>query len=343
MKKKLLAGALALAVLTGGTLAFAADQSQTLVSLGYLNGTFWDDLKAIVKMDVDRNTTALYNDAAEKVGAGGSAGAPAAQTGKNGDVVSAATGSVLVWTEGNGIVRSGTLVDATAGAEVTAGGALTVGHRYLAGTDVALVVTSGAAGWMAEGAWTVTAGQPVLPFVDVPQSEWYYSDVAYVYQNGLFNGDSPTTFVPDGAMERCMMTTVLHRLAGEPQVSYSGLFRDVADGQWYTAGIMWAGQQGVVSGIGDNLFDPFSSVTRQEIAVILHRYAAGIGRDVSQSASLSGFWDAATVADWGEAAMSWAVASGIVNGSDGALLPDGYATRAEVAAMLHRFVNWANR
>jgi len=345
MKRRFLTVALALVLLAGGILAaFSASQSEMLVSRSYLTGVFWEDLRAIVKQEVDRDTTALYDSIAGQ--AGSPSGSFAARTGVNGDAVTGSTGSGLIWTEGSGILRSGALVDATVGSEVAAGGTLSVGHRYLAGTDVTLVVASNTAQWMAEGAWTVTPGDPVelpaeLPFTDVDLGAWYHGDVAYVYQNGLFNGETSTSFEPENRMQRCMMTTVLHRLAGKPAVSYTGLFWDVPEGQWYTEGTIWAGSLGVVSGVGDGRFDLFSNVTRQEIAVILYRYAEKAGYDVSASASLSGFRDAGAVASWGSRAMSWAVGSGILNGSDGMLLPDGDATRAQVAAMLHRFADWS--
>jgi len=347
MKKKLLAGALSLVFLTCGGMAFAVNQSDVLVSLSYLTGTFWNDLKAAVHVNVERNTAVLYRDAVEKAASGeDAAGSFTPQSGINGDVVSAATGFGLVWTAGSGMVQAGVLVDATVGSEISIGDVLTTGHRYLAGTDVALVVTSNSAQWMAEEKWTVTAGNPVsppvtLPFADVAQGAWYYDDVLYVYQNGLFNGVSATDFAPGGKMQRCMMTTVLHRLAGEPMVSYSTLFRDIPDGQWYTSGTIWAGRNGIASGVGNDQFNPFSNVTRQEIAVILYRYAAKMGYDVSDSADLSGFPDFASVASWGKDAISWAGGVGILNGSNGLLRPNGDATRAEVAAMLHRFDSWS--
>lgn len=205
MREKLLAGALALAVLAGGvSVALAGSQEQALVSFSYLNGVFWEDLKAIAREDVEKNTTALYQDVLAGVsgaaapgeeGPWSSSGSFAARSGVNGDVVSAALGSGLIWTAGTAVVRAGTLVDATSGSEVASGGVLTVGHRYLAGTDVSLVVASETAGWMAEGTWSQVHGEPVeppvqLPFADVGRDAWYYEDVCYVYQNELFNGQS---------------------------------------------------------------------------------------------------------------------------------------------------------
>lgn len=347
MRKKFLAGALALVILAGTIMAAGAtSQAQALVSQSYLSGIFWNDLKAIVKQEVDRDTSAMYSEAERQAGQTAGGGGFTQRVGVNGNVVAGSTGCGLIWTEGSALVRSGTLVDATVGAELTTGGWLTVGHRYLAGTDVSLTVASPSARWMTEGTWSVTAGEPLpaaLPFTDVAREAWYYENVAYVYQNGLFNGNSPTQFAPEDKMQRCMMTTVLHRLAGSPPVGYSPVFLDIPDGEWYTAGTVWAGSVGVVSGVGDGMFDPFSNVTRQEIAVILYNYAGKMGYDVSASAELSRFLDAAAVAPWGRNAISWAVGVGILNGSDGALIPDGDASRAEVAAMLHRFSTWVQK
>ena len=346
MKKKLLTVALALVLLSAGiAAAFSAGQSETLVSVSYLSGAFWSDLKATVKQEVDRDTSFILSDAVAQAGQG-KGSAFSAQSGVNGDRVAGITGSGMVWASGSALVQSGALIDATVGAELAVGNGLAAGHRYLAGSDVVLVVSSGSAQWMGEGQWTTTHGDPVqppvsLPFTDVAQGAWYYDDVAFVYRNQLFNGDSPTRFAPDDRMRRCMMTTVLHRPAGKPAVGYSTLFGDIPDGQWYTQGTIWAGTLGVVSGVEPGRFDPFANVTRQEIAAILHRYAEKMGYDVSASASLASFRDGGTVASWGTRAMSWAVGAGILNGSSGALLPNGDATRAEVAAMLHRFSSWS--
>lgn len=354
MRKKILAGVLALTLLAGGAaLAYAASQSESLISRSYLNGTFWSGLTALVRGRVEMDTAPLYQDALSRVpssggnDSGAASGTFTAQAGKNGDVLSGTLGSGLIWTEGTCLVRSGSLVDATAGSEVAVGGSLVPGHRYLAGTDVTLTAASDGARWLAEGQWTVTDGDPVvppaqLPFADVAQGTWYYDDVAFVYRNGLFSGQSATEFAPGNPMMRCMMTTVLHRLAGEPPVGYVTLFSDVPAGEWYTSGAIWAGQLGVVTGVGEGKFAPYANVTRQEIAVFLYRYAQKLGRVLDTSTSLSGFSDVSSVADWGRDAMSWAVGAKILNGADGRLMPGGYASRAEVAAMLHRFVAWSN-
>lgn len=340
MKKRTLIVALALVILTGTiTMSGASGQSQSLVSRSYLAGIYWNDLKATVFSEVQKNTTYIYNDAVSRAGEGAGSSTFTMKEGTNGDTVTASVGCGLIWASGTGMVRSGTLVDATEGREVASGGVLAVGHRYLAGTDVALVVTSSSAQWMAEGKWTVTAGEPVLPFPDVTQGQWYYDDVAYVYQNGLFGSTGSGYFEPQSKMQRGMMATVLYRLAEKPTVNYSAVFTDVPAGQWYTDGTIWAHQMGVVTG-RDNRFNPFFNVTRQEIAAMLYRYAEKLGCDMSQTASLSGFSDSTSVPDWSKDAISWAIGAGIIRGNNGALLPTGDASRAEVAAMFHRFSSW---
>lgn len=178
-----------------------------------------------------------------------------------------------------------------------------------------------------------------LPFLDVNTSDWFYGDVAYAYSSGLFNGDSPTAFAPYGRMNRAMLVTVLHRSEGTPAAARSSGFTDVASGQWFTNGVAWASGIGVVNGKGNGKFDPYGSITREEIATILYRYAKVKGWDVTASANLYSFNDGSRTSDWAARAMQWACAKGIINGKGGGKLdPGGFATRAEVAAMIRRFI-----
>ena len=174
-----------------------------------------------------------------------------------------------------------------------------------------------------------------LPFTDVAGSAWYYDAVAYAYENGLMDGTSATTFAPAMNTTRAMLATLIYRMAGEPTVTGSASFTDVTAGQWYTDGITWASQQGVVQGIGNGRFDPDGAITREQLAVMLYRYADG----ETASADMSRFQDSASISDWALEAMNWAVAQGILSGNDQGLLnPGSIASRAEVATMLMRFV-----
>lgn len=358
MKKRLLSAALALAVAAGCIgMAWAAAQGDTLISLSYLNGTYREQLKTTIDQAVERACQPIYDAALAKAGQAsgsetGSGGAwltsdtPVAGTGGYGHQITLAVGSGLVWTSGTAAVSGGVLVDATVGAEVSVGGGLTAGHRYLAGETAQVVISSQSAQWMIEGQWANGAADTVivpLSFTDVPSTQWYYNDVRYVVEKGLFQGMSENTFEPGSPMQRGMMTTVLHRLAGKPEVGYAAVFTDIPDGQWYTQGTIWAAGMGVVNGMGDGAFAPGLNVTRQQIAVMLYNYAMKAGKPVGVVGDLTAFWDHASVAAWGRDAMGWAVGAGILNGSDGALLPNDSATRAQVAAMLHRFQNWMDQ
>ena len=345
MKKKLLAGALALLVLLGCvTVGWAGRLSDPLISLSYLTGTFFDGLKDYVTQWVSQDTQELLTGPGQTSADGWTTSygfVPG--EGESGDTVTLTEGSGLIWNDGVGEVSSGALVDATTGTELAAGETLTAGHRYLAAEDTVVAVSSQAQ-WMAEGKWlfgTEKAEISPLPFIDVPEDAWYYDDVRFVVDNGLFNGTSENEFSPGTSMWRGMVTTVLHRLAGEPEVSYSPMFSDVPDGQWYTKGTLWCAQMGIVGGIGDGLFAPDRDVDRQQLAVMLYRYAVQMGYNADEREDLSAFSDGSTVASWAQEAVSWAVRAGIINGGDGGkLYPDLGADRSQVAAMLHRFYNW---
>ena len=178
-----------------------------------------------------------------------------------------------------------------------------------------------------------------LPFTDVREGDWFYDAVAYAYTNGLFNGTSATTFSPDGTMTRSMLVTVLWRMEGEPTANSANPFADVAAGTWYTDAVVWASSAGIVNGTSATTFDPDGSVTREQIAAILYRYAKTKGWDISGASTLSSFTDGAQVSDWAARAMEWAYEEGLITGKDGGRLdPQGQASRAEVATILMRLL-----
>lgn len=351
MKKKLLAGLLTLGLLVGcATVAWAGSGVDPLISLSYLNGAWLTDLRASITQWVAQDTQGIYNDAVDKAGQGSapsdgwmvSSGFQAGM-GRYGAAVRLSVGSGLIWTAGSGYVTSGVLVDATAGVELPPGAALTVGHRCLAAEETEVVVASQSAGWLTEGRWRMGTGQVPLSFTDVTMDQWYYEDVRFVVDNGLFQGVGNGRFNPDGTMERGMMTTVLHRLAGEPSASGSQVFTDVPAGEWYAPGTAWCAQMKIVEGVGGGRFNPHGKVTREQIAVMLYKYAVQTGHNAWERGDLSAFPDAGSVSSWARDAMSWAVGTKILNGSGGRLLPGDSATRAQVAAMLHRFQGWLDR
>ena len=178
----------------------------------------------------------------------------------------------------------------------------------------------------------------VFPFIDVSRNAWYYDEVDYAYQHGLFGGMSENTFEPETAMTRGMLVTVLWRLEGEKAAGENS-FSDVPDDEWYTKAVSWAAENNIVNGVGNNLFAPEAAVTREQMATILYRFAGWKRVGTEKQADLSSFPDAEKVSkDWALKPMKWAVAEGLINGSDGCLLPQDSATRAQTAAVLMRFI-----
>ena len=180
--------------------------------------------------------------------------------------------------------------------------------------------------------------KPKLPFTDVSTSDWFYSDVMFVYENGLFSGTDSRSFSPNASMTRAMLVTVLYRLEGEPAGTGSSSFSDVRSGSYYEKAVAWAAANGIVTGTGSTSFSPDVKVTREQLAAILYRYAQYKKLDTDAGAKLDSFSDAGNVSGYASEALSWAVSEGLINGASGRLMPKGDATRAQVAAILHRFV-----
>ena len=178
-----------------------------------------------------------------------------------------------------------------------------------------------------------------LPFTDVAEGDWFYNAVKYVYENDLFKGMSNTSFGPQEPMNRAMLVTVLYRLAGEPAVSESNRFSDVANGQWYSDAVVWADANGIVEGYAGDVFKPLQDISREEIATIICRYAAYKGEDVSARADMSKFVDGDKIADWAADSFSWAVAEKVMQGKGvNNLDPQVDSTRAEVAQILMNYL-----
>lgn len=177
-----------------------------------------------------------------------------------------------------------------------------------------------------------------FPFTDVNTGDWFYDDVDYAYRNGLMNGTGDKIFSPGLTTTRGMIVTILYRLEGKPDVYTDCPFGDVKAGSYYEAAITWAAANGIVNGFSPEKFGPDDNITREQMAAILYRYAAFKKYDVSARADLSRYTDSDTISSYALDYISWANAKGLINGmSDTTLEPKGEATRAQVAAILHRF------
>lgn len=178
-----------------------------------------------------------------------------------------------------------------------------------------------------------------LPFADVPSGSWYYDDVAYVYDTGLMTGLTATAFGPNLSTTRGMIVTILWRMENEPAAKHGCPFADVRRGSYYEQAIAWASENGIVTGFDASTFAPDRAITREQLAAILFRFAAYRGMDaVTLRENLSSFQDQAAISAYAVSALNWAVGEGLMQGTGDKLEPTGNATRAQVAAMLRRFI-----
>ncbi len=181
---------------------------------------------------------------------------------------------------------------------------------------------------------------PELPFDDVKPGDWFYNDVVYVYEKGIMDGVDNRVFSPNTTLNRAMFVTMLYRVAGAPTVSKTADFSDVPGGTWFSDAVAWASSQGIVDGFDDDLFGPYNSLTREQLATILYRYAKWSGRSTyAPTDALTGFADADKVSSYALDAMRWAVYTGLMQGSENGLEPQSSASRAQVAAIIHRFLD----
>ena len=179
-------------------------------------------------------------------------------------------------------------------------------------------------------------------FTDLDDStSWYYEGVSYVIEEGIMNGTGGTLFSPDGTCTRSMIVTILYRLAGSPTVTGSSGFSDVEDGQWYTDAIIWAEKNEITTGTGNGTFNVSGTLTREQFATFMYRFAEYMSYDTSAREDLNAFPDSADVDDWAEEAMSWAVAAELITGSvkNGVtvLAPTDSCTRSMAAVIIYRF------
>lgn len=191
-----------------------------------------------------------------------------------------------------------------------------------------------------EASFVREGGQPQVPqttFADVPASAWYYNAVEYVYENGLMSGVSGGRFAPDDTLTRAMLVQTLYAMEGRPAAASAG-FADVASGDWYASAVNWAAANGVVSGVSETGFGPNNALTREQLALILYRFAQYKGYDVTGTSDLAAYADGSSVSGWAAEAMGWAVDAGLISGVGGnQIAPTGTASRAQVAQILMNF------
>lgn len=185
-----------------------------------------------------------------------------------------------------------------------------------------------------------TAVPTLLPFIDVNDRDWFYTPVAWAYDNGLMMGTSATTFAPNTNTTRAMIVAILHRLENAPVSSDEAVFDDIPDDAWYIDAVHWAESVGIIAGYGAKQFGPNDDITREQVAAILCNYAAWKGMDTSADGDLSGYSDSTQISPWATDAVRWAAAEGLLKGvAQDLLAPQDPATRAQIAAILQRFLS----
>lgn len=354
-KKLIIAMILVSSAVLGIAMARGGSSSDPLISKDYLEGEFMLDLQTDIASQIDSHYSEIYT---EKEGRLDAAWGNAEEsdslwyTVSNlttdsyslGDTLYLQTGSTILVSEGYVSLASGSLIDSTS-ATMVYGDNLTLNHRYIvseSGTATLNILSDTAkVALMGEVRGEIGSGA-ATPFSDICTSDWYYEAVQYVYSAGLFNGVTDTTFSPYGGVTRGMLATVLYRLADSPSVSGSYGFSDVDSAMWYSLGISWASEVGVVTGMGDGTFSPDGMVTREQMALMLYRYVNEVlALNSEATGELSSFPDSGDISSWASEGLSWAVGAGILNGdTEGNLNPLGYATRAETAIMLNRLVDF---
>lgn len=358
MRKKILTAALSAALLAGivgAALAAPGTSSDPLVTLSYLTGTYAQQLEQQIEKRAQSAVDQAGQEAFDRLDAlagsylaqaGGGAGADSYvyMVLARGDALELSTGAALLLQEGQTdlFFASGCLVDVTTGSTVRSGDSLTAGHHYVAAeaTSCTVNAVSDSVYLAVRGEYLLTpVGKAYTPFVDITGGDWYADAVLFAYEQQLFQGLTATVFSPDTEMNRAMLATVLSRLAGAQGAAPSAGFTDVTVSDWYANAVNWAAGAGIVNGLGDGSFGPNNSVTREQMATMLYRYARDyLGMKVTAAGDLSVFSDRDQISAYAVDAVAWAVGCGIMNGhSNGTLSPGGTATRAQVASMLQRF------
>lgn len=339
---------LLLACVTAATAANAGTSSDPLVTLSYINDEYIPAVLAQGEALIDTKLAQVsVSDESQTSpsdeGYSFSSGYEAYKL-PNNESLQVIMGSSVILTGGSARVSSieGTMINVSTGLEVAEGTALTLNNRYFCAEDTAaVIITPDWADVSINGYYIVSeySGEPEKPvqFSDVAASAWYVDAVNYVVKNGLMSGYGGDVFAPEDTLSRAMLAQILYNSEGKPAAGNSG-FDDVTSANWYADAVAWASEKGLVTGYGNGLFGGDDAITREQLAVILYRYAVYKGYNVSARADLSGYSDGTSISGYAVEAMQWANAEGLVTGiTETTLFPAGNATRAQVATILMRF------
>jgi hypothetical protein len=359
--KRFIAIALVLLLLFCFTTAYASapgSSGDPLISLSYIHNSFLPAIQRDNKTLIDSSIGKLYSDAQNKLQEtydasvlqlGGYDGYAFAGTftavslpaGTSAELV---TGSIFILTAGTAslTINKGTVINISTGEEVGASASVTANQRYFCAENTSAQFSAAAnAACLIDGYYKSNGTVIVNPvlFLDVSTTDWFYNAVKYASDNNLFNGTTAVTFSPQTSMTRGMFVTVLYRLAGKPAMNASSVFSDVAASQYYYNAVVWASTNNVAAGYSDGQFHPDDFITREQMAVILYRYAsyAGYSQVYGNTSVFDSFPDKSEASSYAADALKWAAYNTLITGADGKLLPESTASRAQVAQIMHNF------
>lgn len=219
-------------------------------------------------------------------------------------------------------------------------------------TEVKTITTSGSLGGGSGSKPTQSTEKPAKnnekiiitswsnPFEDIKETDWFYENVKYVVENKLMSGIAANEFAPNNTLTRAMLVTILYRMENNPECGEVP-FTDVENDMWYSNGVAWAFENGIVNGVGNDLFEPNTNITREQISVIFYNYAKMHKLNITYNDTLNDYADVAEISDWANVAMKWVTGSGLITGKgNGILAPKANATRAEIATILKRYIEY---
>ena len=349
--KRAVAAGLVLAVflfMATSSVSMMGSATDPLITRSYLEGAFAETLRSEIAGSLNVSTESYsgrIDDIYTKyIGYSFAPGFTQISLAEGGVVTLSEGGSFIVLSGSASLdVTGGEVINVSTGSVVASGSRLTQYQRYFCTENSMARVTANSAltahvdGYYLLGSYTGSASS--LPFSDVPESAWFFAAISYVYENGLFTGTSASSFAPNSQMTRAMFVTVLHRLDELPPSGAGATFSDANNPSlYYYSAVAWANANDIVTGYADGTFRPDSNVTREQMAAIMYRYASYKGHDLSTpGAVFDTFPDTSQISGYAAHAMRWAASWEIIRGSDGKLLPQNTATRAEVAQIIYNY------
>jgi len=332
------------ALFSGGvaSAATAGSAQDPLITLSYVLGSYTQYALSHAKTAIDEALNSVRESAASMLG--GDTGSFKSYALNPGGTIEMSLGGSVTLLSGTArlTVRGGQVVNISSGTVAGSGTELKIGCRYLATEDCSAFVTFTSAGKAAldGGASVSSFGGPIAQFSDVPASHWAYEHVNALYSLGVINGVGNNKFEPDQNISRADFVTIMGRIQGVDTTKYIGsAFSDVSATAYYAPYIKWANESGIVLGYGNGIFSPSAKISRQEMAVIIIRYAEYNKKTLTGSSSAGLFADDRNIADWARPAVYTARDAGIINGRENNIFdPKGNATRAEICAIFSRYL-----